>query len=98
LPFPQSCDYPTVLEKTCATPLALVWVLLCGSTHHRLDPECPENLQIFLQLVLALLTILTIDRATDDLQMGCTEHVFALVEFVRAESQFVLFSSVTDVM
>lgn len=92
-----------VLEKSCATPLALVWVLLRASAHHRLDPECPEILQILLQLVLALLTILTIDRATDDLQMGCyqhvrTRHVFALVRCVRAQSHFLLFSFVTDVL
>jgi hypothetical protein len=87
-----------VLEKPCATPLALVGVLLNASIHHRLDPECPENLQILLQLVLVLLPILTIDRATDDLQMGCTQHVFALLEYVRAESQCLLFSSVTDVL
>jgi hypothetical protein len=87
-----------VLEKPCATPLALVGVLLNASIHHRLDPECPENLQILLQLVLVLLPILMIDRATDDLQMGCTEHVFALVEYIRAESHCLLFSSVTDVL
>jgi hypothetical protein len=85
-----------VLEKPCATPLALVGVLLSASTHHRLDPECPENLQILLHLVLV--PILTIDRATDDLQIGCTEHVFALVEYIRAESHCLLFSSVTDVL